>query len=50
MLTDFGYTIYIFGFRSTNETPLYYTKIFYNLEILAHSQRQVQENKKYLIK
>jgi hypothetical protein len=39
MLTEFDYTTYVFGSRSTNEIPLYYLKIFYNLEALASSQR-----------
>jgi hypothetical protein len=31
MLTEFGYETYVFEFRSTNETPLYYRKkIFFN--------------------
>jgi hypothetical protein len=45
MLIEFGYKTYVSGSRSTNGMSLYYLKIFYNLEVLAFSQRHVQEDK-----
>jgi hypothetical protein len=41
MLMKFGYKTYVSGTRSTNGTSLYYSKIFYNLEVLTSLQRQV---------
>jgi hypothetical protein len=44
MLMEFNYATYVFGFISLMEHRYITQKIFYNLEDLVFSQRQVQEN------
>jgi hypothetical protein len=45
MLTEFDYKIYISRSRSTNGTPLYYSKICYNLKCLVSSQDKYKKTK-----